>query len=315
MRGDQYQVYANCKYRTRRAIYSRVLILEENVKRTFLNAILPVLTIALASCNPIPDLQTQIPMPTSTSLYSVQSAPATTNTPSPIPVDTTSPSPQETSLPYSAMPTTLVLEQGLIWLECVIPDRDYYYGSTDIEALTSCFDIPEWDDYDSNIRGERIPGVNGSDLRLVIESDTFETKFDSSGGCCEYELLKNGEVILNTSAPLITFDPNRNFWNIEGKLVWELIAQPPVIIVDGHNFNEKYQLDGSYFPYEIKGKLIYIANKNGKYNIVYDNEVIGPDFDEITRAYCCGYRSVAYGNGQYWFLGKREGTRYVVLIR
>jgi hypothetical protein len=61
--------------------------------------------------------------------------------------------------------------------------------------------------------------------------------------------------------------------------------------------------------------LLYIAQKNAKYTIVYDNEVIGPAFDDISMAYCCGYRSVAYGQGQYWFLGRREGTRYVVLIK
>ncbi len=105
------------------------------------------------------------------------------------------------------------------------------------------------------------------------------------------------------------------FWNIRGKLVWELLADPPVIIVDGVNFNEKYQLDGSYYPYEINGKLIYIARKGDKFQIIYENEAVGPKFDNVSRAYCCAGMSVMRGGGQYWFIGERDGARYIVLIQ
>jgi hypothetical protein len=209
----------------------------------------------------------------------------------------------------------IILENGLTWMECVVPSRDYFYVKPDVELLTNCIDFPNGDDHDEKIIGERIQGNNGSDLRLVIGIDIYQTKYDNTKGCCDYELLKNGDVILRTSAPLITFDPNRNFWNIEGKLVWELITQPPVIIVDGVNFNEVYHLEGSFFPYEINGKLIYIAKENGKYRIVYDKKVIGPDFDEISMAYCCAKISVMRGGGQYWFLGRRDGTQFIILVQ
>jgi hypothetical protein len=127
-------------------------------------------------------------------------------------------------------------------------------------------------------------------------------------------LIKNGEVILKIIPGFVASDPNRNFWNIGGKLVWELSGYRPVIVVDGVNFNEKYQLEESYFPYEINGKLIYIAEKNGKQHIVYDDKVLGPEFDQIYKAYCCGMISVYYGHGQYWFVGRRAGTRFIVLI-
>jgi hypothetical protein len=104
-------------------------------------------------------------------------------------------------------------------------------------------------------------------------------------------------------------------WNIGGKLVWELGVDTPVIIVDGINFNEKYALQGSYHPYEIKGKLIYIARQNGKLHLVYDDKIIGPEFDEISMPYCCGMVYLFHSNRQYWFVGRRGGTKFLVPIQ
>lgn len=290
-------------------------------------------TVMLASCNGFPSVlktqptqametalaivgtamaetQTAIPTATSTATSLPSATPLPTTTPLPptkIPTITSSP------IPVSGTPTVIALENGLTWLECVVPNDEYSYETSDIP--TSCIGFPHWNFYDTRISGERIRGVNGTDLRLVIGQDSFLAKHDSTNGCCDYEFLKNGKVIRKTHASLITFDPNRHLWNIGEKAVWELIADPPVIIVDNIDFNEKYQLEGSFFPYEIKGKLIFIAKKNGKYNIVYDNKVIGPEFDKISMHYCCSGISVERGSNQYWFIGQREGTQYVVLIR
>jgi hypothetical protein len=113
-------------------------------------------------------------------------------------------------------------------------------------------------------------------------------------------------------------DPNTKLWNIGGKAVWEIESAPPTenlsaIIVDGVNQNEKHQLDGSFHVYYLKDKIIFIALKNGKYHIVYNEKFIGPEFDQILLY--GGPPPVLYGNGQYWFWGRREGTHYVVVIR
>ena len=78
---------------------------------------------------------------------------------------------------------------------------------------------------------------------------------------------------------------------------------------------QKYQWEGIFKPYTINDKLLYIAKRNGKFQIVYNEEIIGPEFDEIYIKYCCGTTNVRYGSGQYWFWGKREGTYYVVALR
>ena len=100
-----------------------------------------------------------------------------------------------------------------------------------------------------------------------------------------------------------------------GKFVWELGGDTSVIIVDGINYNEKHQLQGSYQPSAINGKLIYIAKQNDKLHIVYDDQVIGPEFDDISMPNCCGMIHLFSGGGQYWFVGALSGTTYVRAIQ
>ena len=83
---------------------------------------------------------------------------------------------------------------------------------------------------------------------------------------------------------------------------------------DGVNLNKKYQLEGSYEVYYLKNKLIFIARKDGKYRVFYNEKFIGPEFDEIFMSHCCMSTTVLYGQEQYWFWGTIEGTYHVVAI-
>ncbi len=65
---------------------------------------------------------------------------------------------------------------------------------------------PGFDENDRSIMGERIEGSNGSDLKQVIGNDVYLVKHDSTNGCCDYQLLKNGNVLLSTHGSLITFE-------------------------------------------------------------------------------------------------------------
>lgn len=220
-----------------------------------------------------------------------------------------------TTLPASSVPTTVILDNSLTWTECVLPYKDYFHSKRDIELITSCLgmEFPIWDDSDKEKFGERVHGPNGDNLRLIVGGVIYETRYTSSNSR-EYELLRNGVVIATVNANFVVADPNRRLGNLGGKIVWEVISEPPVLIVDGENINEEYQLEGSFFPYEINNKLICFAKKDGKYHIVYDGKVIGSQFDEISMAYCCSKLSVSYGKGQYWFLGRRNGVQYVVAL-
>jgi hypothetical protein len=210
------------------------------------------------------------------------------------------------------------MDNGLTWTECAVPNRDYAMSNPDMAILEKCAVPSTFSDDDKKIMAQRIPDSSGMehDLQLTIGSNTYEARLvDIDKTVWHYELTRNGVVISKATAQFWTYDPNQNLWDINGHLVWELAASPSTIIVDGVDYNQKYQLEGAYFPYEINGKLIYIAEKNGKYSVVYDGENIGPEFDDISMPYCCGMVYLFRGNGQYWFVGSRDGTKYVVSIQ
>jgi hypothetical protein len=289
--------------------------------------------IMLTSCNSfLPTQKTQPTQAMETALAIVRTAIAETQTaiptatvlPSVTPPPTFSPlPPRETPIPTSALsfsstPTVIPLENGLTWSECVMPSDDAIAEGAlgfPMEIPRSCIGKLVWNENDKNMVGERVKSQDGSyDLRITIGKDHFETRHDNSKKPWTYELVKNGEVILEMSPGFYASDPNRKFWNIDGKLVWELAGWTKVIVVDGVDYNQSYQLEGSFFPYEIRGKLIYIAKKNGTFHIVYDNKVVEPEFDSVQLGYCCEGRSVGYGGGQYWFFGTRAGTNYLIFI-
>jgi hypothetical protein len=254
-------------------------------------------------------METAIVMARTTVSQTQTAIPAATLLPSDTPLP-----PPVTLLPISMTPTITVMENGLQWTECVVPGDDY--SREDQEFLKECVDIPAWGEKDKRKMGEHLKDQDGwTNWKTTIGNDRFETRRFDTSSCCSYELLKNGEVILKIKPGFLSFDPNQGFWNLAGKFVWEVAGSEQMIVVDGVNYNEKYQLEGSYFPYEIRGKLIYIAKQKGKFHIVYDEKVVGPEFDEISMAYCCSMISVYRGNGQYWFVGTRAGNEFVVSIR
>lgn len=233
------------------------------------------------------------------------------------PTETSTPIAEISQIPVSGIPTIIAMENGITWTECVAPSLDYAHSAPDFQFASDCLqgEIPTWNDHDRNIAGEWIGENLDAHLQQVIGNDVYVVKQDATHGCCDYEFLKNGNVVIQTSAPLITFNPNQHLWSIGGKVVWELITDPPTIFVDSVDYNAKYQWEGIFKPYSINDKLLYIAKKSGKYHIVYDEEIIGTEFDEIYIKYCCGTTNVRYGNGQYWFWGKREGVYYIVAIQ
>ena len=276
-----------------------------------------LLVVALVSCSASKAKSTIPPFSTPTIVPTLTSNLEPTTTPSPSPRETYLSPTHTVAIPVSITPTTIAMENGLTWIECVVPNRDYSLKVEDMTILTKCVDPFEGSDDDVISMGERVKGNLGfDDLRITIGKDHFEARLvsrDKDG--FHYKLTKNGEVVDKTVAHFTTHDPNQNLWNIDGKLVWELAGGQPVIIIDGVDFNEKYHLEGSYFPYEIKGKLIFVAKKNEKFSIMYDEKIVGPEFDEISMPYCCAMVPLIRGNGQYWLVGSREGIKYLVSIR
>lgn len=274
-----------------------------------------IIVILIASaCTRGREVPPSAPYPTDT-ILPPPSVKVTTQTPSFQATSTSSATASATVPTCPSAPITIHYDNGLSWTKVQIPDKRYFWTVVDVGLLKSCIDFPEMDDHDQAILGKRIGSSAIADLEITIGSDLYQTKSDETSGCCDYDLLKNGTVILQTSAPLITTNPNRTIWNIGGVLVWELLKDPPTIFVDGVDQNEKFGWDGSYYPYAINGKLIYFAQKGLVYQVIYDNQPVGPEFSEISLSYCCAGMPIHRGGGKYMFIGKHDGEMFLVMIQ
>jgi len=88
------------------------------------------------------------------------------------------------------------------------------------------------------------------------------------------------------------------------------------ILYDGEDVCSLYGLDAAYRPYEMAGKLLFIARKDGQYFIVYDGRRMGPIFDCIALANRGDSTSLLqqHGGGHFWFWGLRGGQLYAVEV-
>jgi len=152
------------------------------------------------------------------------------------------------------------------------------------------------------------------DTRNTINGDFYETDNEPGG---LYTLFRNGKIFAESVSGFTTYTPNRSLQDVGGKVVWEL-ANPenPTIIFDGMDLRQEFNLDAAYLPYNINDNLIFVAKKDSKYFVMYGEEQIGPGFNNISIAYCCGPAgySIQRVQGQYWFWGVRESRYYLVMI-
>ena len=215
--------------------------------------------------------------------------------------------------PYIKM-SKIDYPSGLLWLECEVSFDKYQKWI----VAEKCFGFPlsSWQDEDRAHLGERFKRdpFKSDDIRITINGILYETDNEPGG---LYILYRNGKMFAETISGDTTFPPNRSLQDVGGKVAWEL-ANPehPTIIIDGQDFRQEYNLDAAYLPYNINDRLIFVAKKDSKYFVVYGEEQIGPEFNNISIAYCCGPAgySIQRVQGQYWFWGVRESRYYLVMI-
>jgi hypothetical protein len=81
------------------------------------------------------------------------------------------------NIPIMIVPTTVVLDNGLAWTECEVPNQEY--GMKDEEILTKCAPKPIWGAADQQRMGQKKETNNPtfSDLQITIGTDRYETRF------------------------------------------------------------------------------------------------------------------------------------------
>lgn len=208
-------------------------------------------------------------------------------------------------------------EHNLEWHECELPKDDYLNRF----AAENCLGIekPSIDSSNILLQAERIKTPSLIDLKLTVGNDIYETRHEPLEGMgMKYKLFKNDRLLASATANFTTFDLNRSLFEYKGNIVWELAdANNPTVFVNKNNLREKCGFDAVFYPYVLNEKLIFSAKDDGEHIIVYDNEIIGPRFDDIHIAYCCGPAryTIHRSRNIYWFWGVRDNNYYVVVIK
>ncbi len=204
---------------------------------------------------------------------------------------------------------TNIPNANLVWRECSIN------GDFNGQQASDCFG-----DLKPAPSPTAAPDQQAGELRLKIGSDTYRTiqfksEYFADKQC--FNFYKNANLVGTQCGANGTFSPNIGLRTIGDKAAWEFVdGAKGTIIFDGKEVGRALGLDSAHRPFELDGKLIFVGKKNDKYVVVYNQQVIGPEFDLIHLAYCCepAAWSVRYGSGKYWFWGKRNGQSFVVEV-
>jgi len=200
---------------------------------------------------------------------------------------------------------------GLVWQECLLAEG---YGNW--RQAQECFGLPE-------PTGEREDGIYYSkrvgmdNFQLNIGEDVYQTHRIGSLFSFEvYYLSRNQWPISIQLGEFIAHSPNIGLDDVDGKAAWEFVSfDKPTIIYNGRNLRQRYNLDQAFSPYNLNGKLVFLAQQDDSYFVVYDGKRLTPDYEDVVHAYCCEAFMYSPGGrqGAYLFNTKRNGKNYFVM--
>ena len=218
--------------------------------------------------------------------------------------------PTPTPLP-TIEPNEQVLESGLRWRECRVSSLDWREGE-------ACLGYSRFALEESVTTGTRME--NGEWMLQVdgaVDSAVYETRTWEKFGLLSASLYKDGHRLHTFFDRASGFPPDLSLRLIDDQVAWAYSGdRVQTIAYGGRDVRVQYNLDAAYAPYELGGKLIFVAKKDDASFIMYDGERIGAPFDEIFTAHCCEIGLYApFGVAErYGFWGKREGSYRVVEI-
>ncbi len=207
-------------------------------------------------------------------------------------------------------------QAGLVWQECELPLPALASGSPRPDESVACFGhpapMPVADNHDNAVQF-----IDKTHLRMTVGQDDYEARANDLTALTAYTLDKNGGRVRSLVGPGDTLWLHMFLLSVNGHVAWGIANEnPATILYDGKDLRQVYGLDKAYAAYGLEGKLIFVAQKGGKYFVVYDGQKVGPDYDQITIGYCCetALYTARGGQGRYQFRGTRDGKNHIVEI-
>lgn len=226
---------------------------------------------------------------------------------------------------------------GLTWRECP--------HTADWAALAACLGHPLPLPTEAEKAGVSVDSEQGH--RLQIGADVYETRealglFRNSSAFYEegrlpgwarlvagvspnrYTLYRNGQPIASLPGVRCAFDghsPDRSLADIGGRAAWafyDFDLEQATVVYDGQDVRALYGVDRAIAPYEVGGKLIFLASRGTESFVVYDGRRVdaGPLGVGTTLALCCegALYNPRYGGGSYVFWASRDGASICVEV-
>jgi hypothetical protein len=167
-------------------------------------------------------------------------------------------------------------EAGLDWQECQLP------GTSAWEEPVDCLDTssPVLSETERSAFGQY---VANDVVQLTLGRDVYKAHAKDMVVLTLYDLYKNESRVKSLIGLGDTLWLHMFLQNIGGHVAWQIANEnPATIIYDGKDVRRLYGLDKAHAPYSLAGKLIFVAQKGGKYFIMYDGQKIGPDFGSVS---------------------------------
>jgi hypothetical protein len=223
-------------------------------------------------------------------------------------------------LPYPLLPKPIrsvtPSEAGLDWQECQLPVLESPSNAPAWDEPEACFGHPAPIPSDAE-RSNFGQYVANEAVQLTVGQDVYKAHANDISVLTRYDLYRNESRIKSLIGVGDTLWLRMFLQNIGGKVAWGIANEnPATIIYDGKDVRHLYGLDKAHASYSLADKLIFVAQKGGKYFVMYDGQKVGPDFNQIIIGYCCdtAFYSVRFGQGKYQFRGTRGGKNYIVEI-
>jgi len=189
----------------------------------------------------------------------------------------------------------------------------YFLDVEDVDFVKGKFSLKKGKLKDEKYFRDQMELLNGKD-RLTAEEYFQQLKeiivlecIDSSYGI---ETLKTyqGREVVDT--------PNRGLKIVNGKICWGFdTGDFSTFYYDGKDLRDSYpNLDKFYKLGEINNKAAFIAEKNNKYYIVYDGEIVNQSFDEISVGECCANFAPEWYGEKLFFRARIGDKGYSVIV-
>jgi len=128
-------------------------------------------------------------------------------------------------------------------------------------------------------------------------------------------VVKKGEEIIYKYASW-SFMAENNPWSF---CTWKddwIIETQDIVIVSGQVLNHKLGFDAVFGWHILNDLPLFFVEKDNHYSIVYNDQVLPIEYDQIFHYLCCAWHSVnPRTNGvETWFHGQRDGVWYLVKI-